>query len=113
MKDHMKPSMREKSDHTILHVGTNDVDSDRPSNLIAKSIVDLAITLKNNLQNVSISSIIMRSDSFNEKAMEVNGYLKQLCTERNIFLIDHPKTVHSRNINRSKLHLNESGSIRR
>ena len=113
MKDHMKPSMREKSDHTILHVGTNDVDSDRPSNLIAKSIVDLAITLKNNLQNVSISSIIMRSDSFNEKAMEVNGYLKQLCTERNIFLIDHPKTVHSRNINRSKLYLNKSGSIRR
>ena len=113
MKDHMKPSMRENPDHTILHVGTNDLNSDRPSNLIAKSIVDLAITMKNNLQNVSISSIIMRSDSFSEKAMEVNGYLKQLCTERNIFMIDHPKTIHSRNINRSKLYLNKSGSIRR
>ena len=55
----------------------------------------------------------MRSDSFNEKAMEVNGYLKQLCTERNIFMIDHLKTIHSRNINRSKLYLNKSGSIRR
>ena len=85
MKDHMKPSMIENPDHTILHVGTNDLNSDRPSNLIAKSIVDLAITMKNNLQNVSISSIIMRSDSFNEKAMEVNGYLKQLCIEKNIF----------------------------
>ena len=111
MKDHMKPSNREKPDHTILHVRTNDFDSDKPSDLIAKSIFDLAITLKNNSQNVSISNIIMRNDSFNEKAMEVNGYLKQLCIEKNIFLIDHTKTIHSRNINRSKLHLNKSDII--
>ena len=53
----------------------------------------------------------MRNDNFNEKAMEVNGYLKQFCTEDNIFLIDHTKTIHSRNINRSKLHLNESVTV--
>ena len=94
-----------------MHVGTNDLNSDRPSNLIGKSIVDLAITLKNNSQNVSISNIIMRNDSFNEKTMEVNGHLKQLYIEKNIFLIDQAKTIHSRNINRSKLHLNKSGSI--
>ena len=80
MKDHMKPSMREKPDHTILHVGTNDLNSDSPSDLIAKSIVDLALNLKNNSQNVSISIIIVRNDNFNEKAMEVNAYLKQLRT---------------------------------
>ena len=50
MKEHMKPSTREQPDHTILHLGTNDLNSDRPSNLIAKSIVDLIITLKNNSQ---------------------------------------------------------------
>ena len=43
--------------------------------------------------------------------MEVNGYLKQFFIEKNIFLIEHTKTLHSRNINRSKLHLNKSGSI--
>ena len=91
MKDHMKLSMREKPDHTILHVGTNVLNSDRPSNLIAKSIVDLDITLKNNSQNVSISNIIMRKDNFNEKAMEVNGSLKQFYTENNIFLINQTK----------------------
>ena len=112
MKDHMKPSMREKPDHTILHVGTNDLNSDRPSDLIAKSIVGLAIILKSNSQNVSISNIIMRNDSFHEKAMKVNGYLNGLlCIKNNIFLIAHTKTIHSRNINRSKLHLNKSGSI--
>ena len=38
--------MREKPGHTILHVGTNDLNRDRPSDLIAKSIVDLAVTLR-------------------------------------------------------------------
>ena len=53
----------------------------------------------------------MRNYNSNDKAMEINAYLKQFCIEKNIFLIDHTKTIHSRNINRSKLHLNKSGSI--
>ena len=107
MKDHMKPSTREKPDHTILHIGTNDLNSDRPSNLEAKSIVDLAIILKSNSQNVSISNIIMRNEHFNETVMEVNDYLKLFCIEINIFLIGHSKSIHSRDINRSNLHLNK------
>lgn len=63
MKDHMKASMREKPDHIILQVGTSDLNSDRQPDLIVKSIVDLAITLKNNSQNLSVSNIIMRNDS--------------------------------------------------
>ena len=81
----MKPLMREKPDHTILHAGTNDLNRDRPSDLIVKSIVDVAIALKNSSQNVSISNIVMHNDSCNEKAVEVNGYVKQLCIEKNIF----------------------------
>ena len=53
----------------------------------------------------------MRNDNFNEKNMEVIGYLKQSCIEKNIFLIEHTKTIHARSINRSKLHLKKSGSI--
>ena len=53
----------------------------------------------------------MCNDNFNEKPMEVNGFLKQCCTKKNILLIDHTKTIHSRNISRSKLHFNKSGSI--
>ena len=64
MKDHMKPSMREKPDHTILYVGTNDLNSDRPPDFIAKSIADLAIDLKNNSRNVSVSNIIIRNYNF-------------------------------------------------
>ena len=90
MKDHMKPSMREKFDRTILHVGKNDLNSNRPSNIIAKSIIDLTITLKSNSQNVNVSNITMRNDNFNEKAMEVDCYyLKKFCTENNSFF-DRP-----------------------
>ena len=112
MKGHMKPSIKEKPDHTILHVGTNDLNSDGSSDLIAKSIVHLTITLKNNLKILSFSNIIMRNHNIDEKAMEINGCLKQLCIKKNFFfLIDHTKTIDSRNINQSKLHLNKSGSI--
>ena len=73
----MKPSIREKPDHIILHIEPNNLNSDKASNLIAISIIDLAITIKSNYQNVSISNIIMRNnDKLNNKAMEVNGHLK-------------------------------------
>ena len=78
--------MRQKPNHTILHAGTNYLISDRPFNVIAKYFTDLAITLESNSQNVSISNIIMRNDNFNEKAVEVNGYLKQLFIGNNIFV---------------------------
>ena len=32
----MKPILREKTDHIVLHVSTNDLVSDRPPDLIAK-----------------------------------------------------------------------------
>ena len=48
MKDYMKPSLRENLDHFILQVGTNDLITERFPELIAKSIVGLATTLKGN-----------------------------------------------------------------
>ena len=46
MKNHIKPTLREKPDHIVLHVGTNDLVSDRPPDLIAKSIVDVSSSMK-------------------------------------------------------------------
>ena len=46
MKDYLKSSLRQNPDHVVLHVGTNDLDSDKDPELIAKSIVDLASTVK-------------------------------------------------------------------
>ena len=93
MKDHDKPSLREKPGDIVLHVGTNDLVSDRPPDLIVKSIVDIASSMKNENHDVTVSNIIARADLIKEKANEVNDYLSKICMERNIYLIDHSKTL--------------------
>ena len=93
----------------MLHVCTNDLVSDRPSDLIAKSIVDVASSMKNE-NHVTVSNIIARADLFKKKANEVNDYLSKLCMERNIYVIDHSETLETQHLNGSKLHLNMRGA---
>ena len=45
-KGYMKPLLRKNYDHFILHVGTTDLNMEISPELIAKSIVGLATTLK-------------------------------------------------------------------
>ena len=91
-------------------MGTNDLVSDRPPDLIAKSIVNVASSMKNENHDVSVPNIITRADHFKEKANEVNDYLSKHCMERNIYLIDHSKTMKNQHLNGSKLHLNRRGA---
>ena len=60
MADYIKPSIRAKPNHFILHVRTNYLNSKRPPDEIVKTIIDLASELKSEKSDVSISSIIMR-----------------------------------------------------
>ena len=112
MKDYMKPSLRENPDHFILNVGTNDLNTERSPELIAKSIVDLATTLKRNSRDVSASNIIVRGNNsnLNEKGCEVNAHLTEMCKERKLNLINHSKKIKPNHLNRGKLHLNQKGS---
>ena len=48
MKDYMKSSLRENSDHFIQHVGTNNLNTGRSPQPMAKSIADFATRLKGN-----------------------------------------------------------------
>ena len=110
MKYHIKPTLREKPDHIVLHVGTNDLVSDRPTDLLVKSIVGVASSMKNKNHDVTVSNIVTRANHFKEKANEVNDYLSKLCMERNIYLIDHSKTLKTQHLYGSKLHLNRRGA---
>ena len=69
--------------------------TNQTSEVIAKEIVDLATSLKNNQHDVSVSNIILRTDNskLNAKRCEVNRILSQLCQERNMYLIDHSKKI--------------------
>ena len=89
-----------------------DLCLDRSPELIAKSIIDLALTLKNESHDVSLSNIIVRNDSdiLNKKGCQVNAVLMEMCREKNIYLIDNSKKVKPQHINKGKLHLNQKGS---
>ena len=52
MRDYNKLSMRDEPDHFIVHVGTNDLNSEVPSNSVAESILDLAMSLKTKTNDI-------------------------------------------------------------
>ena len=110
MVDHIKPVMRDKPDHIIFHVVTNDIPSDKDAGDIGKSIVDLAMSEKSPTCDVSISNIITRKDKHQHKTQEVSNHLKEMCTNKNFNLIDHSKNIKHQHLNKSKLHLTKRGT---
>ena len=112
MNDYVKPLVRSSPDHFILHVGTNDLSSDKSPEEIARSNIDLATSIKNEKHDVSISNIRIRADDkkLEEKRCEVNSFLGKLCKEKNFYLIDHSTRIKRNHLNKGKLHLNKKGT---
>ena len=100
-----KPSIRDEPDHLIIHVGTNDLNLEKSSKSIAELIVDFAMSLKTESNYVSVSNSLL-----NQKGSEVNSHFKDLCKDRNLYLIDNIKKFRSHHLNKGKLHLNRKES---
>ena len=111
LMDHVKPTLRDINlDHIILHAGTNDLRTDNTASQIAKATIDLATSLKNDDNTVTVSGIVPRLDDLNNKANEVNRRLVLMCKERNISFLSHDESIDpSKHLNESKLHLNSNG----
>ena len=107
--DHVKPIIQDKPDHVIVHVRTIDIASDKDAGDIAKSIFGLAMSARFPSFDVSISNIIARKDKHQHKAQIVNNYPKEMCTNKNINLIDHSKNIKYQHLNNSKFHLTKRG----
>ena len=60
-------------DHIILHASTNDLRTENTASQIAKATIDLATSLKNDDNTVTVSGIVPRLDDLNNKANEVNN----------------------------------------
>ena len=71
-----QPIIRDKADHIIFHVGTNDIPFGKDAGDIVKLIVDLAMSIKSQTCDVSISNIITTKDRHQHKAQIVNNHLK-------------------------------------
>ena len=73
-QDHIKPNIHDCSnEHNIRKIGNNDLNSEKTSSKIAKSLIDLARSIKTDSNNVTISLIAPRDDNLNNKANEVNN----------------------------------------
>ena len=100
----MQSSLRNAPNDFILHVGTNDLDSDKTGKSIANIIIDLVASLKNDQHDVNISNIILGTDNtnLNEKGCLVNSISAEMCKEKT-YLIDHSPKIKSYHLNRGKL----------
>ena len=88
--DHVKPTIRDdKPDHVILHTGKNDLCVEKIASQIARSITELAMSLKDNDNSVIVSGIDPRNDNLNNKATEVNKRLLLMRKKRKIPFIAH------------------------
>ena len=75
MVDHIKPVIRDKSDHIIFHVETNDIPLDKDAGDIAKLIVGLDISAKSPSCDVSICNIITRKVKHQHTEATTGGVL--------------------------------------
>ena len=102
--------MKEKPNHIVIHVGTNDLSTHATPYTIAKSILDLGVAVSSETTVVSISGLVPRKDKHEKKRREVNILIQKFCSERNIAFISHDKINPPKHLNQSKLHLNKSGN---
>ena len=112
-KDYVKPPIRENNPHhTMFHVGTKDVSSEKTPQVIAQSIVDLANSVTNDNVQVTISIIAPRNDQWSKKVHEVTKVFLNLCKDVNIPSLSHNTIEVKKNFNNSKLDLNIRGSLK-
>ena len=106
---HAKPTIREiNPEDIILHVGTNDIKSEKTASQIANSITELANSLKNETNYIHVSLIVPRNDNLNNEVNKVSSRLTNMCQQWNIKVISHTKlAIRTSQISPTK-HLNES-----
>ena len=110
MMTYVKPTIEEKPDFIILRTGTNDLRSNADPEQIANSIVDVAVSCKENGSEVIVSVILPRRVKLNEKGTVANENAKKLCLEKNLYLLEHRNFNPKYHLNGSKLHPNKKGS---
>ena len=109
MEHYLVPSLDQKPNTIILHVGTNDLRGADPPKVISKRIMDLARKCSDMNSKIYVSSLVSRGDNLNHKVEAVNDILEASCNGANIGFIDN-SNISTSDLNNSKLHLNRDGS---
>ena len=112
MIHYVRPTLKKKPNHVVLHVGTNDLQTKSPDTLItAISRLGETITQEGNGTELTLSEVITRNDNANlaDKVNVFNKKLDELCTEHNWGLIKHDNITRV-HLNNYGLHLNQRGT---
>ena len=67
MQDYVKPTLLENPDQIIVHIGTNDLASNKRPEQIQQSIIGVATSLKSDTCDVLASSITVINDQHRKK----------------------------------------------
>ena len=110
MKDYVKHSLKYNPDLLIVHMGTNDLRTEKSPEDIAESIINLSLDIKTNENEVVVNGIVPRGDSLNEKGTKVNFFLQSKCSALNISFINNSNITPENHLNGSSLHLNYIGT---
>ena len=110
MKHHAVPVMEFNPDLAILHVGTNSLRGNTSEQQIAQDIVDLAVNIKTDENNILVSSIIARRDNLKEKAEKVNDFLRIKCAQLKLPFLRHNNIRSEIHLKPKGQHLNAAGS---
>ena len=90
MYNHIKPTQRNFQPNVyISHIGTNNLPIEMTPEEISEKIITFSKHLKIKDNEVVVSGIVPRADSYKEKAEVVNKVLKDTCTKENMHFICH------------------------
>ena len=100
----------DKPDCLIIHAGTNDITKGINTLNCAKKILKKVKQVSPNTK-VVFSSLITRKDKkdLDKKVVEVNGRLKNFCSQKNIDFIENTN-LKEEHLGNKKLHLNKRGN---
>ena len=109
--DYVRPTARKKPDMIIIHTGTNDIQNKvNTLQKVRKVITTIKEIDVNNEIQIAFSSVIHCNDQdFEEEIKEINRTLENLCKGKGIKFINNTN-IDGSCLNRSKLHLNKSGT---
>ena len=110
MKVYAIPTMKREPDLIILHCGTNNLPESKEPKVIAEEIINLAVELKTDDNEVMISGLTMRKDKHQDKGEKVNDYLKIKSSEIGLSFIDNSNLILNSHFNSKGIHLNFKGT---
>ena len=109
--DYVRPTARKKPKMMVIHSGTNDLTYKvNTLQKIRKVINAIKENDVNNEIEIVLSSVIHRDDQdLEDEINKLNEKLENLCKGKGMRFIDN-SNIKSSFLNRSKLHLNKSGT---